>query len=97
MGPHTGAQPAHFGQSSGHQRRAGVVPQAKAIGDAGSQGYDILQSPAQFHTYHICTGVGPEKASRKKPLYFLRHFLGSGGHGDCRGHLLNHFAGKARA
>jgi len=43
------SEPCHFGDATGDERGSGVMAQADAHSDAGSDGDDVFESAAEFH------------------------------------------------
>ena len=64
----------------------GVVPEAQAVGDARSDGDDVLQRAAHLHPDDVVRGVGAERLGLQRRLDPLGHLLVVRGDGHHRRH-----------
>ena len=97
LGPHGLPQAVHLGQAAGDQRGPGVVAEPETVTDAGGDGDDVLDRPAQLDPDHIRVGVDPQAGAAEGRLHPPGSSLVAGCGHDQRRQPLGHFAGKGGA
>ena len=84
-------------QAAGHEHGLSVVAVTHAIGNAGTQGNDILQRGTEFGTYSVGTGVYPKGIRHKGILHELGKGLVAAGGQQSRGDIDGNFLRVAGA
>ena len=87
------AQPGNFGDTAGHQRRFGVVPEPQPVADARGQRDDVFQRTAQLHAGPVVVFIDAQRRVHHNLLHIGHAFPMPGGHNHRRRHAARHLFG----
>ena len=73
--PERRAEPGHFREAAGQQRRARIVAQPETFEDAGGDRHGVLQAACQFNADDITPRVHPEVGRTEELLHGLARRL----------------------
>ena len=93
VGAEAHAEARHLGEAARHERRARVVAEAQAVGDADRDGDGVLGGAAELDADHVVVGVDAQRVAGDDALQASREALIGRGDDGRRRHVVRDLLG----